>query len=230
LIDERPTRHLHGRVAFARSFVEVDDCANRDILDIGCGFGWFDLVALDRGARSVTGLEPSERDLATVRRHFADERVSLRVGTATDLPFPAASFDTVVCWEVLEHLPQESEPRAFDEIFRVLRPGGVLYLSTPHAAPVATALDPARWLIGHRHYSRIQVAAYASAAGFDVERLELRGRWWELAHLLNVYAAKWIFRRRPFFDDSITRRLDVEWQRPGFTNVFLHARRRHFAA
>ena len=68
-----------------------------------------------------------------MRRHFDDERVEFRVASATDLPFEDASFDTVVCWEVLEHLPKTSEQRAFDEIHRVLRPGGTLYLSTPHA-------------------------------------------------------------------------------------------------
>jgi ubiquinone/menaquinone biosynthesis C-methylase UbiE len=226
LVDERPTRDLHGRVSFARSFVELDDCADRDVLDIGCGFGWFELVALDRGATSITGLEPSDSDLATARRSIDDERVTFRVGSATELPFADASFDTVVCWEVLEHLPKSSEQRAFDEISRVLRPGGVLYLSTPHAAPVATALDPARWLIGHRHYTRAQLRSYASAAGFDVVRLELRGRWWEMAQTLDLYVAKWLFRRRPFFDTAITHRVDAEWQRPGFSNVFLRARKR----
>jgi hypothetical protein len=37
--------------------------------------------------------------------------------------------------------------------------------------------------------------------------------------------AKWIFRRRPFFEAAITRNVDTEWQRPGFSNLFLQARK-----
>ena len=170
-------------------------------------------------------MEPTGADLETARRHFDDERVSFRVATAVDLPFADASFDTVVCWEVLEHLPRRSEQRTFDEMARVLRPGGALYLSTPHASPIAIVADPAWWLIGHRHYSRVDVAAYAAAAGLEVERLQLRGRWWELAQLLDLYLSKWVLRRRPPFEAAITPRLDREWQRPGFTNVFLRARK-----
>lgn len=230
LVREKPSRDLHGRLAYSRSFVEVADCASKDLLDIGCGFGWFELVALDRGARSITGVEPTDADLSTVRSHFDDERVEFRVASAADLPFSDASFDTIVCWEVLEHLPRDSEQRAFDEMNRVLRPGGAFYLSTPHAAPIATVTDPAWWLIGHRHYSRAEVSAFAAASGFSIERLELKGRVWEIVQLLDLYVAKWVFRRRPFFEAAITRNVDREWRRPGFSNVFLCARKRGLAA
>ncbi len=57
--------------------------------------------------------------------------MSFLVAGAGDLPFPDGSFDTVVMWEVLEHIPPGTEPQAFAEIARVLRPGGRLHLSTP---------------------------------------------------------------------------------------------------
>jgi SAM-dependent methyltransferase len=225
VVDERPTRDLHGRLSWTRTFVRREDCAGRDLLDVGCGFGWFELVALDQGVRSIVGIEPSEADLATARKHVVDERVAFRVGQALELPFADESFDTVVCWEVLEHLPPDTEQRAFDEFRRVLRPGGALYLSTPHAAPLPTLLDPARWLVAHRHYSRDQVEGFARAAGLEVDQLVLRGRGWEIAHMLNLYVAKWIFRRRPFLEPRFRRRLDREWARHGFTTVFVRCLR-----
>jgi 2-polyprenyl-3-methyl-5-hydroxy-6-metoxy-1,4-benzoquinol methylase len=225
VVDERPTRDLHGRLAFSRTFVAEEDCRDKDVLDIGCGFGWFELLALDRGASSVTGVEPSEEGLATARRYLDDERVALRTASAIELPFDDGSFDTVVCWEVLEHLPLRSEGRAFREIFRVLRPGGALYLSTPHAAPLATVTDPAWWLIAHRHYSRERVAAFATQAGFDVERLETRGGKWEILRMLDLYVSKWILRRRPLFEERTMPLADDEWQQPGFTHVFVRCRR-----
>lgn len=226
LVREKPSRNLHGRLAYSRSFVAVADCAGRDLLDIGCGFGWFELVALDRDARSITGIEPTDADLATVRAHLHDDRVSFRVASALKLPLAASSFDTAVCWEVLEHLPKGGEERAFGEMFRVLRPGGVLYLSTPHAAPIPTLTDPAWWLVGHRHYSTRRVESLAVNAGFIVERLEVKGRAWEVLQTLDLYVAKWIFRRRPFFERTVRERVEREWLRPGFTNVFLRCRKR----
>jgi SAM-dependent methyltransferase len=230
LVDERPTRDLHGRLAWSRSFVDPTDCTDRDILDIGCGFGWFELLALDRGARAVTGVEPTEANLATVREHLDDERLKFTVASALELPFEDESFDTVVCWEVLEHIPKHGEPRAFREIGRVLRPGGALYLSTPHAALLPKLTDPAWWLIGHRHYSRERLARFAEDAGLDVERLEAKGRSWEIVQMLNLSVAKWVFQRRPFFEAAIARSVDSEWQRPGFSNVFLRARKRGLTA
>jgi len=225
LVDERPTRDLHGRLAWSRSFVAPTDCADRDILDLGCGFGWFELLALDGGARAVTGVEPTEADLATVREHLDDERLTFTVASALALPFDDESFDTIVCWEVLEHLPKHGEPQAFREIRRVLRPGGALYLSTPHAALLPKLTDPAWWLIGHRHYSRERLARFAEDAGLAVERLEAKGRSWEIVQTLDLYVAKWIFRRSPFFAEAVQARVDREWKQPGFTNLFLACRK-----
>jgi 2-polyprenyl-3-methyl-5-hydroxy-6-metoxy-1,4-benzoquinol methylase len=225
VVDERPTRDLHGRLAWSRSFVDPADVSGRDVLDIGCGFGWFELFALDGGARSVTGIEPTEHDLGTVRTHIDDERVTFAVASAVELPFEDESFDTVVCWEVLEHLPAETEQAAFCEIARVLRPGGALYLSTPHAAPLPTLTDPAWWLIGHRHYSRERLASFAANAGLSVEVLEARGRGWSIFEMLDLYVSKWILRRPPVFGERVRERADREWERKGFANLFLRARR-----
>jgi SAM-dependent methyltransferase len=224
LVDETPTRDLHGRLAFTREFVQVSDCEGREILDVGCGFGWFELLALDRGATAVTGVEPDEADLATVRRHLHDDRLTFGVASAIQLPFEDASFDTVVCWEVLEHIPRGTEQRAFDEFARVLRPGGALYLSTPHAAPAAIATDPAWWLIRHRHYAQAEVRSFAESAGLTVEQLETRGGTWEIFRMLDLYVSKWILRRPPLTAQRTVGAVDREWSRPGFMHVFVRAR------
>lgn len=67
-------------------------------------------------------------DLA--RQRAADARLDARfiVGSADRPPLPDASFDTVLVSELLEHLPQWQS--CVDEAVRLLRPGGVLYVST----------------------------------------------------------------------------------------------------
>lgn len=224
LVDERPTRDLHGGPAFARTFVDPAHLRGRRVLDIGCGFGWFELVALDEDAAEVAAIEPSTRDLATARAHITDPRVTFHVGSATALPFDEGTFDTVVCWEVLEHLPRGSEAQAFAEIRRVLRPRGVLYLSTPAADLRSRVTDPAWWLIGHRHYTPDRLREFAIGAGLSVECLTARGGWWQIAAMMNLYIAKWVFRRRPFAERALNRRVDREWSSGrGFTNLYLRA-------
>jgi 2-polyprenyl-3-methyl-5-hydroxy-6-metoxy-1,4-benzoquinol methylase len=228
VLDQRPSEIVHGHALFVRSFVPSVDLRDRDVLDVGCGFGWFELVALDAGARTVIGIEPTAADLATARREIDDERVTFLEASVLELPFEDGTVDTAVMWEVLEHVPKGTEPAAFRELARVIRPGGRLFLSTPHSAAAARGLDPAWWVAGHRHYSLADVEALVRDAGFDVETLELRGGWWQQTYMLNLYVAKWIFRRRPFFEQRFLSRLDREWTRDGqgFAHVVARCRRR----
>jgi SAM-dependent methyltransferase len=226
ILDQAPSRELYGIQGYAVRLVTDDDLAGRVVLDVGCGFGWFELYALDHDVRRVIGVEPDGQDLETARRHIRDERAEFTVGSATGLPLRDESVDTVVCWEVLEHLPAGSERAAFAEFRRVLRPGGVLYLSTPYASWRARLLDPAWWLIRHRHYRLDELARRVDDAGLESELLEVRGRAWQIAAILNLYVAKWVFRRPPFFDAAVARRWDDELRRPGgYANCFLKARR-----
>lgn len=226
LLNQAPNRELHGIQACAAGLVASADLSARTVLDVGCGFGWFELYVLARGVRRVVGVEPDDRELETARRHIRDERAEFTAGGATSLPFPDESFDTVVCWEVLEHLRRGSEPDAFAEFRRVLRPGGVLYLSTPYASLRARILDPAWWLLGHRHYRLGELDRLARGAGLEPELLEARGGTWQILAILDLYVAKWLFRRPPFFEGAIARRWDEELQRSGgYANCFLKARR-----
>ncbi len=63
-----------------------------------------------------------------------DPALDLRVEDARALSFEDASFDAVACVSVIEHVPGDGDGRAMAEIWRVLRPGGVLHLTTNVAA------------------------------------------------------------------------------------------------
>ena len=102
------------------------------ILDIGCG------NARDIAAIRDTGAEVIEVDSSPGMVNAARQKlrsigkcsVSDEVGDTTCLAFPDASFDKVLCSEVIEHIPDAL--LALREVRRVLKPGGVLVLSTPN--------------------------------------------------------------------------------------------------
>jgi ubiquinone/menaquinone biosynthesis C-methylase UbiE len=223
VIDEGPqTNEAHA--AYIRSFVSQESLTDREVLDIGCGFGWFIQIALEGGAKSVVGLEPTDEDLATARRHLVDDRVTFRVGSVVHLPFADDSFDTVAMWEVLEHIPKGTEAAAFAEMARVLRPGGALYLSTPHSNIVAMVTDPAWWVAGHRHYSKADVAMLSRAADFEIDVIEVKAGMANIVFMLNMYVAKWIFRRPPFLRERSLRLVERDWAKPkGIAHVVLAA-------
>ena len=64
-------------------------------------------------------------------------------GSVTAIPMPDASFDAVLCLDMLEHVPAGDRPQAIAELTRVLAPGGRLMLTFP-SGPAAEKLD--RWL------------------------------------------------------------------------------------
>lgn len=64
------------------------------------------------------------------RWRVVDPGLDLRVADARALPFADASFDAVVCASVIEHVAGEGDATAMAEMWRVLRPGGVLHLTT----------------------------------------------------------------------------------------------------
>ena len=223
IIDEKPSSDLHGRLLFSSHFVHESDTKDKKVLDIGCGYGWFEIDSVKKDVQSITGIELTENDLNTALKHVNYDNVNFRVGSAINLPFEDGMFDTVVSWEVLEHIPKFTENKMFSEVYRVLKPSGRFYLSTPYSHFFSNLFDPAYWLIGHRHYSKEKVCEFADKAGFSVKNIALRGGVWEIISINNLYIAKWIFRRKPFFEDYIQKKVDYEFvmKNNGIANIFL---------
>jgi len=103
--------------------------AGRSVLDVGCGGGILAEDFARLGCR-VTGVDPSAPSLEAARRHASREGLDITYEQAGGerLPFADASFDTVCCCDVLEHV--DDVDKVIAEIARVLKPGGVFFYDT----------------------------------------------------------------------------------------------------
>jgi ubiquinone/menaquinone biosynthesis C-methylase UbiE len=153
-------------------------------LDAGCGDGRY-LRALDPELpQRIAGVDISERILETAQA--AIPRAELRQGNLEALPFDDASFDLVLCTQVIEHVLDAASGVA--ELVRVLQPEGTLVISTDNKRNVVTrVLNAPRTgavrllrLRGARGriespatpYTRASFRALLEGAGFAVSRLE----------------------------------------------------------
>lgn len=95
------------------------------VLDLGCGVGRHVLALAERGF-TVSGLDGAPRGIAFASAQAAARglEVSLTCCEMTELPYPDASFDFVLAWNVIYHGDRSVVARCLAEIRRVLRPGG----------------------------------------------------------------------------------------------------------
>jgi SAM-dependent methyltransferase len=151
------------------------------LLDMGAGAGRHAFESYRRGAR-VVALDYDHEELTGVAALFAamaaagevgaDAHAGCVQGDGTSLPFPDGSFDRIVCSEVLEHIPDDA--RALRELFRVLKPGGVLAATVPTWLPerICWALSDeyhAPFVVGGhtRIFTEVELRSKLGAVGFD---------------------------------------------------------------
>ena len=143
------------------------------VLDVGCGSS-----RILGSNPSMVGLDVQAHKLRFDRR-YGNPLVHASIFA---LPFRDASFDCVVCSEVIEHVPADA--RAFDELARVLRAGGRLVLGTPDydrwtwraLERLYARLAPGGYADEHiTHYRRQGLTAYLEGRGFKVERVSYVG-------------------------------------------------------
>ena len=105
--------------------------AGRDVLDAGCAVGYGTAILASGGAASALGVDVSARAIDAARAE-AGEAARFEVADIERLEAPDASFDLITCFEVIEYV--EHPELALDELRRVLRPGGLLLISSPNRA------------------------------------------------------------------------------------------------
>ena len=214
-ISERLTaRHL-------KCFEICGNLHDMSILDIGPSFGWFELMALNSGCSQVIGMEPKSDNFYAAQIEVP--QAQFIEGSALDIPFQDEYFDIVVMFDVIEHLPRGSESLALNEIYRVLKKGGRIALSTPYKHPLSCVFDPA-WYFGHRHYSSKGLHDLTKNVGFTIGGMEVRGGHYEMISSLLMYFFKWLFKSEIPFKSWFEEKKRGEYlgQKDGFETLYLY--------
>lgn len=145
------------------------------VLDVGFGGGLLLELAHRRGCRALAGVDPSEEVVARARERrgwLPGGEVRLEVGVVEALPFADASFDVVASTNTIYFWPELA--RAFSELHRVLRPGGLLTVGFSGAAKLRSFGSITRH--GFHFHENGAVVEAAARAGFgNVHLTDLHG-------------------------------------------------------
>lgn len=104
----------------------TESLQGKKLLDAGCGTGWFSQKAVERGAITYS-MDLGDKLLAQVKKKCQSNLIK---GSVLSIPFEDNFFDVVISSEVIEHTPDPL--KAISEFRRVLKPGGILVVTTPN--------------------------------------------------------------------------------------------------
>jgi SAM-dependent methyltransferase len=159
LDQEFRTRKARKILAVLREALAGCDLTSLRVLDVGASAGII-VGELGRVFGEVVGIDIDEAGIEQGRRFLTGPNQELRVGDAMDLAFEDETFDVAVLNHVYEHIPDAR--RAFDEIWRVLRPGGTVYVASPNRL---AAIEPHHKLPGLSWLPTRVADLYVRAAG-----------------------------------------------------------------
>jgi 2-polyprenyl-3-methyl-5-hydroxy-6-metoxy-1,4-benzoquinol methylase len=184
VVDRRYEEERSGRIeTFSRDLAALERHEQEgQLLDVGCHLGMFLEVARAKGW-DVTGVEPSRWSVERARERGLD----VRHGTLGNVKLPAESFDALTMWDVVEHLvdPIAELRRAH----RLLRPDGLLALSTMNVDALFPRLAGRRWpwyMQMHLvYFSRRTLHNMLAKAGFRVVEMSRHKRVVRLSYLVS---------------------------------------------
>lgn len=224
-VDSSPNAPLSPHYFSAREF--GPPVAGRRIVDVGCWTGRFiGLLAREHPAE-IWGIDIAGPWLPVARESNPGAKF-LAIESIAKIPDDLQhAFDTVYFLETLEHLPRDLEDSAARSLENLLAPGGELILSVP-AAGLAALLDPAWYLVGHRHYRSRRLIRIMRSAGLVVDECAYSGSAWHSIDIVLFYAHKHILSREYSAPKFLARRLSTtvsHRRRIGSTGTWIRAHR-----
>jgi len=123
---DKRNRKAETIVPVCSDFIAPDNLSELHVLDVGSSSGVIDNY-LDDHFGQVTGIDIDAPAMAYAKAKFQKANLDFRQCDAMQIDLPDDCVNAVVCTQIYEHVPDAS--RMFNEIFRVLRPGGFCYFA-----------------------------------------------------------------------------------------------------
>ncbi len=125
----------------------LPDLNEKEILDLGCGFGWHCRYAIEKGAKSVIGIDISEKMLQKAKEINGSEKIQYLNMPAEDVDYPAEKFDLVLSSLTFHYI--ESFETIAQNAYKWLKPNGYFVFSVEH--PIFTAYGNQDWIYGNNN-------------------------------------------------------------------------------
>ncbi|MFS0615614.1 class I SAM-dependent methyltransferase [Lederbergia ruris] len=119
----------------------IGDLKDKEVLDLGCGFGWHCRYAREQQARSVLGVDISERMIERAREMTNDPSIAYIRASIEDIDFSNAQFDVVISSLAFHYI--QSFQTICAKVYDYLIPGGRFVFSVEH--PIFTSRDEQDW-------------------------------------------------------------------------------------
>lgn len=119
----------------------IPELRDKDVLDLGCGFGWHCRYARKQQASSVIGVDISEKMLQKAREKTEDPLITYVNMPIEDISFSHAQFDVVISSLAIHYM--KSFEQVCKKVYGYLKPGGSFVLSVEH--PVFTSQNEQDW-------------------------------------------------------------------------------------
>ncbi|MEZ4951192.1 MAG: methyltransferase domain-containing protein [Saprospiraceae bacterium] len=192
-----------NRFLFIKNHLKNIDLKNKNLLNIGCGEGDYD-PHLAKYVREIHSIDVNQDDLNFAQVSNASfKNICYQKASAMDLPFEDASFDVIISVDTLEHVGEPE--KMLQEISRVVRPDGKVYLTFP-TFDFPITYDPINFFRQKKGLQPIKAGAYAfnhidlpkesevnnwlTKAGLKLVKKEKLSGW--LIGLLEMYWTGWI--------------------------------------
>lgn len=186
------------------------------VLDLGCGDGYYLYLLSSLPVKlNLLGFEHDKIVLSNAKKNLKKRDMKIKWGDIQKMPFKSNEFRKVILTEVLEHIPDDQ--RALMEIYRIMKPKGVLIITVP-SLKFPFLWDPINWILQNifkthisgtnffagiwaRHlrlYKKEDIDSMIKEAGFKIEEIEqLTTRCLPFNHYLINLVARFLYDIRP---------------------------------
>lgn len=137
----RSVKGLSGAGEWSTLKELLPDFSDKSVLDLGCGYGWHDRYAVENGAKSVIGVDLSEKMLSVAKSKTKTDKITYLLDDITKVDFKENQFDVVLSSLALHYVKSFSE--LVKKVRKYLKPNGTFIFSVEH--PIFTAQGSEEW-------------------------------------------------------------------------------------